>query len=211
VNLGLPLTSTIPGAPGTILSVLAHTEQPLTGTMIAALSDGRVSQTGVSFAMRNLVASGIVLAVPAGSAKLYSLNRDHLACHAIVELASLRDALFERIREQVDSWTVAPVAVAVFGSAARGAGGSDSDLDLLVVRPTDVDADDATWAQQSAQLTSDIHLWSGNGCDLLEYTLEELEGLVRNQAPLVGELSRDLLDLYGPSLRPLLRGEQTRG
>ncbi|CAB4894041.1 unannotated protein [freshwater metagenome] len=206
MHLGRPLTSLIAGAPGEILTVLSRTEQPLTGRTIAALSDGRVSQAGVSRAIGGLVDAGVVVAVPAGRAMLYSLNRDHVAASALTNLASLREVLLERIRVALKTWNPQPIAVAAFGSFGRGEGGPMSDVDLIIIRPDRVVADDASWAEQVQQLSSSVCLWSGNSCDVLEYTRAELKRLVRVKDPLVGSLATGLLDLAGESLGPLLRG-----
>jgi len=65
---------------------------------------------------------------------------------AAVALLDLRGRLFERIRQQLKQWPMPPAAAAVFGSAARGDGDPASDIDVLVVRPENVDETDRLWA-----------------------------------------------------------------
>jgi hypothetical protein len=64
---------------------------------------------------------------------VHELNRDHLAAPAATLLADLRLELWKRLRETLSGWTEKPVHAAVFGSAARGDGGPESDIDLLLV------------------------------------------------------------------------------
>ena len=50
----------------------------------------------------------------------------------------------ERLRETIRGWRPRPVYACVFGSAARGDGGPDSDIDLLVVVDDDTPAEKVT-------------------------------------------------------------------
>lgn len=204
MNLQSPITSVIPHASGEVLSVLANTSQELTGNIIAGLTDGRVSQTGANKALKRLVESGLVLARPAGSSILYSLNHDHVAAGAVLELANMRPMLLERLRSLVASWQLPPVAVALFGSAARGEAMPVSDIDLLVVRPDDVDTEDSLWSHQLEELAEMVHRWSGNACELLEYSERELADLVAADDTLIANLRSDAVAVVGKPTRTLL-------
>ena len=154
--------------------------------------------------MAELVESGLVNAVQAGKAKLYSLNRMHVAANAIQELASLREALFQRIRDHVASWKHNPISVVLFGSTARGDGSSYSDVDLLIVRSADLDANNADWSAALANLSELVLVWSGNGCELLEYTEAEVKRLARSGEPLFNSISVEGISLFGLSVGALL-------
>lgn len=206
MDLADPLASLFPGARGAILSVLARTTTPLTSPTVATLTPGRYSRAGTLRAINELVAAGVVTAVPAGKAKLYSLNRDHVAASAIEQLASLRTSLFDRIRGQVTRWQVPAASIAVFGSTARGEAHADSDVDLLVVRRGPVSADDPIWIQQLMEIASDITAWSGNRCDVLEYSETDLVKLIASGEPLLANIRDDALTLYGSNARALLKG-----
>jgi DNA-binding transcriptional ArsR family regulator len=197
MNLAHPLSDLVPGAAGAILQRLAMTTEGLTGHQIADLSAGAVSQSGVSRALGRLVRSGLVEVQPVGRANLYRLNRDHVLAPAIVGGAEAVDTLLERITESVKAWPLVPDAVWVFGSVARGQGGSDSDVDLLLVRPSEVPLDDARWADQTARLLADVAAWSGNECGLLEYTVDELSDLADAADPLADSLRSDAVALVG--------------
>ena len=76
---------------------------------------------------------GLVTATQMGRNQVHELNRDHVAAPAAALLADLRLVLWKRLRETLSGWAEKPVYACVFGSAARGDGGPDSDIDLLLV------------------------------------------------------------------------------
>ena len=205
MNLSSPIVSVIPGASGEVLVILARTSEELTGNVIAALADGKVSQTGANKALKKLVASGLVLGRPAGRSILYSLNRDHVAARSIIELSELRSALMTRITERVTGWHDQPVAVALFGSTARGQGTSSSDIDLLVIRPDGIDQEHSVWVTQVMELTDAVRRWSGNACEILEYAEDEFASLVLAGDTLVENLRTDAVGLIGKPPRELTR------
>jgi predicted nucleotidyltransferase len=195
----------IPGAKGEVLSILARTTEELTGNVIASLAGGKVSQTGANKALKTLVADGLVLSRPAGKAILYQLNRDHVAAGAIVELADLQSALTTRVQQHVAEWHRPPISVALFGSAARGQGTSTSDIDLLVIRPDAVEEEQPVWSQRVMELTDAVARWTGNRCEILEYSEAEFARLVRDHDTLIDNLRRDAVALAGRTPRELTR------
>ncbi len=205
MKLGSPIGSVIPGVKGEVLTVHARTTEPLTGNVIAGLAGGRVSQTGANLALKTLVADGLVLSRPAGRANLYTLNRDHVAAGAVVELTELRHRLLARIGEQIATWKPQPVSTAVFGSVARGTAARRSDIDLLVIRPDEVDSDNEAWATQVMDLAVSVHAWSGNACEVLEYSQAEFADLVESGDTLVTNLRRDAVRLSGKPPRALTK------
>lgn len=200
MNLRTPISSVLPGAQGVVLGVLASTGEPLTGNRVAELSGGKVSQSSVSRVLRELVRAGIVIGQPAGRANLYSLNLDHVAVPAVLQLATLRQTLLDRIGVAVAAWEVAPVAVWLFGSAARGTGTPDSDIDLFLLRPDTVD-DSGTWLAQTGDLADAIGRWAGNACDFLEYSESEFAQLVENAEPITVALRNEAIVICGANPR----------
>ncbi|MEV0288488.1 MULTISPECIES: nucleotidyltransferase domain-containing protein [unclassified Kribbella] len=194
-----PVSSVVPGLHGRVLGVLARTDKPLTGRAVTGLLRISASPSGVQKVLDELVRNGIVLSEPAGRAKLYTLNRDHVAYSAIDTLARLRELLLERLKAEAESWAVPAKAVWLFGSTARGQGGTDSDLDLLVVRPDEVDESDPRWLQQVETLTDRATLWSGNACQVVEYSAQEIRDLIDRGERLVSELRRDAVPVAGRS------------
>lgn len=130
-----------------MLAVLAGTTAPLTGRQIARLA-ARGTSPSVSAALARLVEQGLVHRQVAGRAYLHILNRDHVAAPAVQALAGLRGELLRRLRDTFAGWEPSPVHASMFGSAARADGDASSDIDLLVIRPKGVDAEDAAWRDQ---------------------------------------------------------------
>ena len=200
MDLSNPSAAVVPSLDGTVLAVLAGTTQPLTGREIHRLA-GRGSQHGIQRVLHRMDEHGLVDVVRAGPANLYTLNRDHVAAEAVVVLAALRARLIQRIRENLESWPVQPVAAAVFGSAARGDGMVESDVDVFVVRPDDVDAEDEIWSDLVDGLSQAIMRWSGNRASIIQATRGEIQQMVERGAPIVAELRRDAVAL---TKRPVL-------
>jgi biotin operon repressor len=194
VDLSSPYTAALPRTDGQVLSVLAGTTAPLGGREVARLAG--VSQNGAWRALRRLVEQGVVIEQPAGGRSLlYTLNRDHLAADAIITLTRLRSILIERIKEQLAGWEVQPVHASIFGSAARGDGDTESDIDILVIRPKDVEEEDERWRSQINSLAADVHSWTGNHAGIAEISERDLPRLRRERPPVVKSVEADAITL----------------
>jgi predicted nucleotidyltransferase len=102
-------------------------------------------------------------------------------------------------------WLRPAAAVWIFGSAARGEGSTDSDIDILVLRADDLDEDDPAWRAQLAKFEDHVRHWSGNPCAVLELSREELAASVITEHKLVSELRRDAVLLAGAHPSSVLR------
>ena len=193
-----PLSVVTTSLDGDVLAVLAGAEEEFTGRRIHRLV-GHSSEHGVRKAADRLVDQGVVLRRQAGQAKLYGLNRDHVAAPYIEGLASLREELTRRLRESVTSWRSPAHTVFLFGSVARGEAEAESDLDLLVVRPRGTDEDDPAWREQLADLERDATAWTGNEARIVEYGAgDSVDPAVRL---LVEQVFREGIPVFGsPSL-----------
>ncbi|MFF1821782.1 nucleotidyltransferase domain-containing protein [Kribbella sp. NPDC058245] len=192
-----PVSTVIPGLHGRVLGVLARTDRALTGRAVAGLLHTPGSASGVQKVLDDLVKSGVVTAEPAGRARLYTLNREHVAYSAIDQLARLREILLDRIRAEVKTWQLPAQAVWLFGSSARSDGGVDSDLDLLIVRPDHVNDSDPRWLEQLDTLAAHASTWAGNSCEVVEYSAHEIRDLVERGERLATELRRDAIPITG--------------
>lgn len=189
MDLSNPIRSVIPVGQGEVLAVLARTEQPLTGRRVADLTNGRLSQTGTNVALRALVRAGLALVEAHPPAKLYRLNRQHLAARSIDELATLRGRLLDAMKGHLREWVIPAWGAWLFGSAARGDGDEDSDIDVLVVRPDDA-ADDA-WDDQVDRFAATVTAWTGNRCEIIEYGTDEFANLLVREDRLAVSLRSD--------------------
>lgn len=186
-----------------VLAVLAHAGSPLTGREVARRA-GR-SQDRIRQILERLVDHGIAIRADAGSAHLYSLNREHLAAGAITELTELRVVLVNRLRAEFAGWEIEPLGAALFGSAARGDGDLDSDIDLLIVRPGGVDEEDSAWREQIDLLYDRVRAWTGNPAGIVEVSADDLPHLIKRNPPVLDSIRSDAIDLAGRPIRTLLR------
>lgn len=201
--LSQPLSSISPSLDADVLTVLTRTNAPLTGRGIVSLAR-RGSQQGIQAILDRLVDEGLVDAQPAGKAVLYTLNYDHLLAELLVAIASTRETLLDRIRAGVSSWPIPALHVSLFGSMARGEAGPGSDIDLLVVRGEDVNADGAGWAVQLVELEERVRRWTGNPLSWFEITQAGLAAAVRDGEPVVESWRADSVHLAGTRLAQLL-------
>lgn len=186
-----------------VLLVLLGTMRPLTGREVARLVRAG-SQPAVNAALRRLTEHGLVRADEAGNAYLYTLNREHLGAPAVEKLADIRAELERHIRAEIREWEIAPVHASVFGSAARGDGNTRSDIDIFVVRPGRVRADDSRWRAQLERLSHRVYVWTGNHVGLSEVSAAEVRRLRRERPPIVDELLRDAITLVGAAPNDIL-------
>jgi predicted nucleotidyltransferase len=168
MDFGRPFNVVTPTLDGAVLGVLAGAEEEFTGRRIHQVLE-RGSEQGVRKAADRLVEQGIVSRRQAGQAKLYSLNRSHLAAPYIEGLGSLRARLIDRLKELTEKWEEPAAAIFLFGSVARGEAGTQSDLDLFVLRGPVTVKDDPTWQEQLAELEREATAWTGNEARVLEY------------------------------------------
>lgn len=196
MDLSHPYAAIGPTLDPGVLTILAGTSRQLTGREIARLL-GRPSHSGVIAALDRLVVQGLVEREEAGRAFLFTLNREHLAAPAAELLAGLREELLRRIRDAIGAWTVKPEHLSLFGSAARGEGGADSDIDLFVVRAEAVGRRDALWREQLDLLARRVERWTGNPARIAEVGQDELALLRKDRPPIVDELRADAVTLAG--------------
>ncbi|HEX5853465.1 MAG TPA: nucleotidyltransferase domain-containing protein [Solirubrobacteraceae bacterium] len=203
MDVSKPYTAICPALDSEVLAVLAGTTRPLTGREVARLT-GRTSHRGVAEVLARLVEHGLVERQEAGRALLFTLNREHLAAPAVEILAGMRAELLRRVRDLVGAWKTVAVHVSIFGSAARGEGNTQSDIDLFVVRSDAVSDDDSRWCKQLDDLAENIERWTGNRASIAEAAEGEIERLLEEDRPIVAELRSDAIGIDGASIATLL-------
>lgn len=202
MDLARPFAAVSGGLDVNALVVLAGATMPRSGREVARRT-GR-SNTGVQHALDHLVEHGLVDRFEAGRTHLYTLNRTHLLAPAVEQMAEARAELIQRLRDEIGAWRVQAVHASLFGSAARGDGGTGSDIDLFIVMPRGIDIDDPGWREQSDGLADAIFGWTGNHAGIAELSEDELPRLRRERPPIVAELRKDAIDLGGKPLRSIL-------
>jgi Nucleotidyltransferase domain len=205
VNLAHPVRAVVPTLDGPVLEVLAGTTRPLTGREVHRLA-GAGSPNGVRRVLMRLAEQGLVHAEEHAAAVFYVANRNHVAWPAVEMLAGLRRTLLDLLRAELGSWRPPkPVHASLFGSAARGEGDEQSDIDVLLVRPEGVGEDQPPWADQVDHLRHQVWAWTGNHCQAFQLDLTRLAQHVHACDPLVDAWLRDAVTLAGSDLRTVLR------
>ena len=215
-----------PTLDGPVLVVLAQAGKPLTVGQVAAQMP-RGSEIGVRKCLARLVGQGIVRATEMGRNRVHELNREHLAAPVAVTLAGLRLELWSRFRKTLGTWNPRPVYGCVFGSAARGDGNAESDIDLLLVHAPwpgesdlrrgsggrDTVAAPATessaaplterqlarWRRQVDHLRGLARGWTGNPLQVLEMPTFQWADHQRRHSALFREITRDAIEVVGGS------------
>lgn len=189
MNMGEPFGGLIPGARGAVLAVLLRTGAPLTGRGVHSLVADSHSLGAVQQALRDLDQLGVVLTEPVGRAGVHQINESHEAIESLRSLASPVSMLTRVVREVVSGVD----AVILFGSVARGESDIGSDIDLVVVAPSQWDG--------RAELQRHVQERLGNGCDVMHLTRAQLELPPEQREPVVAEILRDGVWLLGTRSR----------
>ena len=224
MNLTDPTRAMTPTLDGPVLAVLARAGKPLTAGEVAAQTP-RGSEIGVRKCLARLVEQGIVRATEMGRNRVHELNREHLGAPVAGLLAGLRLELWNRFRRTLGTWNPKPVYGCVFGSAARGDGDAQSDIDLLLVHaPLPGESDPrrrsggleavagfaaelmavqlterqlAKWGRQVDQLRDLVRGWTGNPLQVLEMSTFQWADQQRRESALVMEIGRDAVEVVG--------------
>lgn len=194
MDLSAPIADVIPGHRGALLAALLRLREPVTGRELAA-------QAGVPPAtarriIDDLAQAGLVDLRPAGRALNVTLNRQHLAVPALEQLTALRSLLIERLRASIAAWSLPARAAWMFGSAARGDGDRDSDIDLVLVACGETSGE---WETQTGDLVFLIRASTGNDVQVLDYSCREFRRLVSVANPLIRSLHEDGVELVNGS------------
>lgn len=225
MDLTDPTRSVTATLDGPVLAVLALAGKPLTAGDVATQMP-RGSEVGVRRSLARLAGQGIVRAAQMGRNRVHELNRDHVAAPVAVLLAGLRLEVWKRLRAALKAWNPQPAYGCVFGSAARGDGGADSDIDVLLVHPPfPGDADPrrrlaglsgqlagyasefmsvqltarqaAKWRRQVDELHDVVPAWTGNPLQAVEMSSLEWADHQRRRSSLYAGISRDAIKIAG--------------
>ena len=200
VDFFRPYRVVTPTLEGPILRVLAGAESSLTRTQIRHLVE-EASEAGIRKALERLVNQGIVVEESIGGRYLYQANRDHLLWPSIEGLFNARRLLRERVEQHAATWAPPPISIGLFGSIAAGTADEKSDVDILVVRPSMTSTDEDGWERQINDLQDSLMRWTGNPCDVIEMSLEELHAAHGRNEPIVHS---PIEHLTGTPVRDLL-------
>lgn len=187
-----------------VLHALSRRASPATAAQLRRAAAAG-TEAGVRRSLERLARHGLLTAEEIGDRIVYSLNRDHVLYPAVMALVGAGEEFLRRLRREISSWPVPPVAAALYGSAARGDGDADSDIDILLVRPAGMrQREREQWTSQVHALRGLVQRWTGNRCQVTDRSLASLRRLSRASERIVGEWRNDAVSLAGASVSLLL-------
>jgi predicted nucleotidyltransferase len=195
VDFKRPVEAVVPGAQGRVLAVLVETSAELNLRTIGRLSGVSVAHT--SRVLPTLIELGIVERRDVPPSALFRFVRENVAARAVSALADARRTVLRELGESARDIEPHPISVIIFGSFARGEAGRDSDLDVVVIRPANIDEEDDRWRASVDQWLEQARRLTGNTVELLEATDDEVRRLLRGRKPLWLDVQRDGLVVYG--------------
>ena len=184
MDFSQPFRAVTPTLDGPVLRVLARTTQPMTRQQVADRI-GEASEAGVRKVLRRLAEQGVVIEQRIGTHYTYVGNREHILWPAVEVFMSAADRLDTTIREHVETWEVPALSVELFGSVAAGTSTVNSDVDLMVYRPSLTDAQVELWDSQVAELRMAVERWTGNACEILEIDPQTLVEMAAEDEPVL--------------------------
>lgn len=198
-----PIEAIVPGAQGRVLSVLAETTGQLNLRTIAELAG--VSQAQASRLLPRLVELGVVERSEVPPSSLFRLVREHVASQALLALARSTDTVMEEIGRLAAALSHPPVSVIAFGSFARKEADADSDIDLVVIRPSDIAEDDDAWVECIESLRHGVRRLTGNPVDVLEIGADEAVTRASSRSQVWVDIRREGRVVFGLGLDDLGR------
>lgn len=205
VDFEHPVQAVIPGAPGRILAVLAETTAELNLRTIARLAS--VSNAQASRVLPKLVDLGIVDRREAPPSALFSYVEENVAARAITALSSVRRTVLNDLSRTARELKPKPVSIVVFGSFARGDADSASDLDLLLVRHSQIPEDDEAWRATTEQFREFADRLTGNRVEMVETDTVLVRSSLQSRKAFWRNIRRDGIVVFGESLDGLAGGD----
>jgi predicted nucleotidyltransferase len=212
MDLSNSISTVIPSVEGRVLQVLARTDMPLSGTRVASFIP-TATREGVRRALHRLVDSGLVIAESAPPSILYTGNADHLLWPAVAQLMRDADQIVHLLKRRAVSFTETlfpdatereRLTLALFGSVARGDSGPDSDIDVLLIAPDDIDTDRVDGL--IATLIDGLGAATGNDANVHAVTRSRFDELAAQDDPMIASWTADATVFHGPDFRRRLRG-----
>lgn len=190
-----PIEAIVPGAQGRVLAVLVETTAELNQRTIAQLAG--ISQAQTSRLLPDLVDMGVVERREVPPSSLFRLIPEHVASRALLTLARSADVVFDEIGRLAGALPRPPVSVIVFGSFARRTADAGSDIDIVVVRPTEIDEDDDAWVESLEGWRRSVRQLSGNPVEVLEVSAGDAAAKLRGRSPVWTDIGRDGRVVHG--------------
>ena len=196
-----PIEAAIPGAQGRIIAALLGTSGELNLRTIARVAGVSIAQA--SRVLPGLVELGMIERREVPPSSLFRLVPEHVATRALLELADSRAVVMTEMGRAASKIRPSPVSVITFGSFARGDSELDSDIDVIIVRPSGVDADDDRWTQMIERWRTVVTRVAGSTVEILEVDADEAAAKLSGRTQLWRDIQRDGQVVFGERLDAL--------
>ncbi len=198
VDFRHPVEAAIPGAQGRIIAALLGTSGELNLRTIARIAGVSIAQA--SRVLPGLVDLGMIERREVPPSSLFRLVPEHVATRALMELANSRGVVMNEMGDSARKIRPAPVSVITFGSFARGDSDIGSDIDVLIVRPTGIGADDERWTQTLERWRTVVSRVAGNTVEILEVEADAVAAKLSGGTQLWRDIHRDGQVVFGRRL-----------
>ncbi len=196
-----PVQAVILGAQGRILAVLAETTAGLNLRTVARLA--AVSTAQASRLLPTLVELGILERREVPPSALFRFVAENVAARAISALTNARRTVLDEVGQAAGELEPPPACVIVFGSFGHGEAEAESDLDLVVVRASNVGEDNEGWRESVDLLRVRAQTLTGNRVEIVETDTTKVRALLRARKPLWQDVRRDGIVVFGTTLADL--------
>lgn len=193
-----PVEAVIPGVQGRILAILAESTAGLNLRTIARLAG--VSAAQASRVLPELVTLGLVERREAPPSALFTLIDDNIAGRLVRLLSRSREAVLDELGVLAGQMDPNPISAVVFGSLARGEADATSDMDIVLVRPAEVDEDDEPWASSAEGWRASARRLTGNPVRVIEIDETEIARRLRQPTALWADVLHEGVVVHGSSL-----------
>lgn len=171
MDLRSPIEALIPGVQGKILATLERVDTELSLRDVARVAGTSPAQT--SRVLARLVALGLVQRREVPPTALFQLTRENLVAESLAEVARTNDRLIRKMRMHASAMHPAPESVVLYGSVALAAANAESDIDVLIVRPTAIPEDDEAWQDAVDLFRQSVGTAAGNAVSIMEIDADE--------------------------------------
>ena len=200
-----PVEAVIPGAQGKLLAVFAETTAGLSVRTAARLSGVSLAQT--SRILPELATLGILDRTEIPPSTVYQLVEENAASRAIRSLARSRDRVLSELGELAKLMVIPPVSIIVFGSFARGEAGRESDVDIVMVRGSCVEAS-SEWSEGLDEWRRSARRLTGNEVEVMEVDEFDVSLRLRSRRPVWQDIRREGIVVFGKTLQELQVNKQ---
>lgn len=196
-----PIQAVIPGAQGRVLAALLGTSGELNLRTIARIAGVSIAQA--SRVLPGLVELGMIERREVPPSSLFRLVPEHLATRALLEVADARMTVLAEMGRAASRIRPLPVSVIAFGSFVRGDSEPDSDIDVIVVRPTGIEADNERWTQTVDRWRTDVSRLAGSTVEIVDVDAASVGPKLSGEAQLWLDVRRDGQVVFGQRLDEL--------